>query len=829
MTRLEFLTRLSERGYSRDEAASALTQWRDAGRAFDDEAQQKKEPVAQASEQKPAGKSAFEAMYPRTKEALADVESGQYKNKYAAVPRVTGALLSDNLSAAGRAVASLPALMPGGETFSEAMSRPRGKERQGLGNVAQIAGDIVRSPATAVGGVFGGLARGVAKKAIGGGLGKVGGAVAANVAEGVAYLAGRQLERVGEGQGLSPGEAGLDVAEDVVMPLGGMAAKKVIGGAAEKVVHQFTKQIDEKVDEAIKKAVSKGIKPTVIGKPTIGKLDEFYDNAAKAVRIISKNKKSIALVDDAGETVARPRNTREFAEAIDQTKKIIYKQYHEMAEQAGEAGARFNIKPIAGELETLADASNPKMKGFPKTRTYAASLAEEIKELDGAAPEIVEAKIKELNGNLKAFFAGRTDKIQAQVDTSIAARLREQLDKQITDAVGPGYQPLKKEYGALKAIENEVAKRALVNARKSTKGLIDFTDIFTGADLAAGIITMNPALIARGAAGKGIQTAIKSALDPERTIDKMFKAAYDEVDRLGIEPLTAPAAKQINFDAPAFARKGVPVEKQIAGESAERAATAAANEAERAALKASNEIGRQDLVKAVRDMQASGKPENEIIAAIKKLQSNQRGSIGGDIISSTRFGKLTPAIKSPESGKIYTGHSHKDIFKSQITRQEPGAENKVWQAIFDDNTGKGSPIVGFVDKNGDFVSRIDAEKEIENLTNVSAMRGNTALPMLAAGAGLSGGALAASGALNRPKQKEPEKPYRSSMYADYEQSDKFNEMLAGLSDKELNIVADVIDKRLKGNSKEQNKASSSISRSAAKKISKTILDELEEN
>jgi hypothetical protein len=37
------------------------------------------------------------------------------------------------------------------------------------------------------------------------------------------------------------------------------------------------------------------------------------------------------------------------------------------------------------------------MKGFPKTRKYAKELSEEIGELNGAAPEVVEEKIKELN------------------------------------------------------------------------------------------------------------------------------------------------------------------------------------------------------------------------------------------------------------------------------------------------------------------------------------------------------------------------------------------------------------------------------------------------
>ena len=286
----------------------------------------------------------------------------------------------------------------------------------------------------------------------------------------------------------------------------------------------------EKLDQTIDEGVSKGIKPTVIGKKTLANNDKFYSNARIAVKTIAENRSKINVFDDLGEKVSHPKSNAQAAQAIDQAKKIIYNEYHKMATDAGDMGAVFNDIPIINKLQKV----SADLKFSPKVRQYAASMVDEISELKGQAPDVIEARIAELNESLKSYYAGtRIDKAKAQVDASVAKAMREQLDN-IIEAAGDGYKELKMQYGALKSIENEVNKRALVLARQGGKSLIDFTDIFTGGDLVSGLLTGNPAVLARGIAGKGIAAAYKKINDPDRYIEKMFKEAYKVIPETSI-------------------------------------------------------------------------------------------------------------------------------------------------------------------------------------------------------------------------------------------------------------------------------------------------------
>jgi hypothetical protein len=85
------------------------------------------------------------------------------------------------------------------------------------------------------------------------------------------------------------------------------------------------------------------------------------------------------------------------------------------------------------------------------------------------------------------------------------------------------YQELKNKYGALKSIEKEVNQRAIVDARKNVKGLIDFSDIFSGSEVVRGVLTANPATVATGAAAKGVAAWYRYLSSPNRHIKNMFE------------------------------------------------------------------------------------------------------------------------------------------------------------------------------------------------------------------------------------------------------------------------------------------------------------------
>ncbi len=295
------------------------------------------------------------------------------------------------------------------------------------------------------------------------------------------------------------------------------AATPVVGKAARSVLLP----VEQKISNTLRSAIDKGIKPYFTNSSKAFR-DKYYQNAEKAFLTIFENKPKI-MSEELGEEVAKlPTNRAEMLEALYKTKQAIYNQFHQVAVDAGDAGAKFDVGDIISNLDGVVQSK----KYSPDIRNYAESLKAELGELAGEAPEVIEARIQDLNNSLGGFYEGRVSKAKAQVDASVAKLMREKLDGIIEKATGEPYQVLKNKYGALKTVEKDLARQVANEARKAQKGLIDFTDIFTGGDLITGVVTGNPLLFAKGLAGKGIKEYMKFMNNPNRFI----KEAFDVLD-----------------------------------------------------------------------------------------------------------------------------------------------------------------------------------------------------------------------------------------------------------------------------------------------------------
>jgi hypothetical protein len=323
--------------------------------------------------------------------------------------------------------------------------------------------------------------------------------------------------------GLGIGKAALKGGEYLGKEIA-QASEPFIKKTAEKLI-DFIPTPESKLNKAIEKGVSKGIKPTVIGKPSIGKLDKFYENANDAVKTIAENRDNISIVGRNGEVINKPETMEQFARAIDETKKTIYKKYHDMAIKSGDNNAQFDASNIVNRLEVIANDVSYE----PSQRAYAQKMIDDVSELHGQSPEVIESRIAKLNKGLQPFYASRSSALDAEIDAGVASAMREELDNKITNAVGEGYQDLKNKYGSLKSIENEVAKRALVMARKAPKGFFDVADIFNAGETALGVVTGHPELILKAAVQHGGKEYIKHINNPDRFIKKMFNEAYKTV------------------------------------------------------------------------------------------------------------------------------------------------------------------------------------------------------------------------------------------------------------------------------------------------------------
>ncbi|MCK9520472.1 MAG: hypothetical protein M0R74_15825 [Dehalococcoidia bacterium] len=299
-------------------------------------------------------------------------------------------------------------------------------------------------------------------------------------------------------------------------------AAKAISGTS-KIVGLGAKGIDQIID----KGIVKSIRPSVSGQKNYTQIKQYTDKARDAVKTIMGNKDNLVFTTEAGEQAGRlPQNLREFSQALDQTKGGIFKQYNKMAQDAGEVGAKVDLNPITNELEKI--ISNKTLNDLrPEVVDYANSRMVSLMKRGEYTTEEAQDAIKILNSSLEAFYKNPTYETasKAYVDSLIANNLRSGLDSVIENLKGPGYQELKNKYGSLKAIEKDVNRAAVVDSRKNIKGLIDFSDVFSGYHLVQGLLSVNPQIIGASVASKGIAGLYRHLNNPNRIVKSMFSGA----------------------------------------------------------------------------------------------------------------------------------------------------------------------------------------------------------------------------------------------------------------------------------------------------------------
>jgi hypothetical protein len=334
----------------------------------------------------------------------------------------------------------------------------------------------------------------------------------------------RTLEAAANIAGAIPAVKGVSAAAGATKAMGKEGANivKDIASIASKTAEEG---IARKVDNAIRYGVEKSIRPSVVGKGNATQIAAYHDRAVVAVKNIVANKDNLALTDADGNIVkgALPKSLNQFSEAVDQTKKGIFRQYDDMAKQAGDSGATVDLLPLSDEIAKLSESKVTKVVS-PEVAKYAELKAAAFKDAGSFTTEEAQEAVAQLNKSLEAYYRNPTYETasKAGIDAIVANNLRKSLDAAIENATGEGYQALKKSYGALKSIEKDVAHRAIVDARKNVKGLLDFTDIFTSGELLAGLATFNPSMVLRAGAWKSVKEYFKIMNNPNRVVREMF-------------------------------------------------------------------------------------------------------------------------------------------------------------------------------------------------------------------------------------------------------------------------------------------------------------------
>ena len=303
------------------------------------------------------------------------------------------------------------------------------------------------------------------------------------------------------------------------------AGKEALEVGAEKVDAIFTPS-QAKLEAKVNDLYARGVKPTIQGKKNIGDVERSKAQQLSAVRSINESVSDLKFKDDIGEITegVAPASLNEFSQSIQQTKENIYKQYNDLSKQTGEAGVTVNPSEFVDELDVMINDRAVEIAA-PETVAYAKKMKETYGKVEDLTPEEIENLIKLYNQDLQTFYKNPSSDQgrKVAVDALIVNNLRKQLDTAVETTTGSQYQVLKTKYGALRAIEKDVLNATLRDARRNVNGLIDYTDIFTGGELAAGILTMNPALLAKAATQKGIKDFFKFRNNPNNQIKRMFE------------------------------------------------------------------------------------------------------------------------------------------------------------------------------------------------------------------------------------------------------------------------------------------------------------------
>lgn len=341
-------------------------------------------------------------------------------------------------------------------------------------------------------------------------------------------------------------------------------AKPFTGGAdtsLSNIAKTLTKQSEAQIEKAIMKQFEKGVKPLLPAKTTPNLLNKYRDDVLDATKTINENKANLSFADDASDDITQaitgknPESLQQLSDSVEQTKKVIFKKYNDLAKQSGQAGLEIDTAPIIKDLDNVIGNEALKITN-PKVIEYAKDLQRRLSQVDDLGRPVGSRKLDALttqdviqnyNKSLEAFYRNPTydTASQAAVDALVVNKFRQSLDDGITGLTGSQYGALKKQYGSLKAIERDVIKATLRDARKNVKGLIDFTDIFSGGQVVSGIATLNPSLVASGLTQKMIASFYKHLNNPNRAIKNLFKSVEKLPQRLPSKNLLPSQAPNI--------------------------------------------------------------------------------------------------------------------------------------------------------------------------------------------------------------------------------------------------------------------------------------------
>lgn len=281
-----------------------------------------------------------------------------------------------------------------------------------------------------------------------------------------------------------------------------------------------------RLDDNTLKLINKSIKPTVAWKQSATDLAKFQENVVKSVDTIIQNKDNLKFTDKLWQVIEwkTPESLKQFSESIWQTKNSIFQQYNNLAKEAWKT-VDVPLDNIVNELDIIINNQLLDISA-PWLRKYAENMKKTVWKINRLWVEQSQQLLQQLNNKLKIFYKNPNpnDIWKNMVDVLISNNLRQWLDDSILKALWDNqYSNLKSKYGELVSIEKEVAKRALIEARRNNKSLLDFTDIFSAWDVMLWLAWWQFWLVAKWLMQKWMKQYYKYLDNPNNNIKKLFQ------------------------------------------------------------------------------------------------------------------------------------------------------------------------------------------------------------------------------------------------------------------------------------------------------------------
>lgn len=308
----------------------------------------------------------------------------------------------------------------------------------------------------------------------------------------------------------------------------------IVSGILSGITHVGADVFRKVVPQTVKEAVSKVFIPR--GKMKLSGTENITDDAVGALETIKNLSPEIKVIDINGiekPFVPSKATLLEMPQVLSQAKNKIYNAYTELATKAGDAGVTFGQKDFNSVIADLA-----KYEGRGYTPAYS-NKARQIQEainrfatqnpkdgmyyFNNTDPKDIQTLIEAINQDVNPL----SDKAGAEVALNASKKLRDLLDEKISGATGEEYQQLRNAYKQLKSIEPEVINE-FKKAMRGQGVQSDIIDKLASVDMIEGLLTMNPARLARSAGWEAVKNSWRKALGKQANLQRAFKMLEKE-------------------------------------------------------------------------------------------------------------------------------------------------------------------------------------------------------------------------------------------------------------------------------------------------------------